>query len=506
MQYEEIKQLGRVLSINHLLSSFELETLNRENICESIFKKEINEIKKKTVLAVVGAGASSHANMPLGKDAIGILKSKFRINPEALQYTLDELESVYRFDSTTFETNLLAFSKYRSNNLLDELNAMYCHRYFPIFCYEILAHLLKHRFIDVIINFNFDEFLDQSIDDEVGIDEYYKIISDGDCPEHLLSNDFSENYEEKPDLPVYIKPHGTASHKSTLRFTREDYFKMPIDIRTLLDNLLIKPNLPLVLICIGFDMQSFEFNHIIKSPPKGSEIYYINKNKPKPEPKLDKYKEYYVEVDKKNDLNSIIKSLWSEISGLFKQNYKPRSIDRHLILSSIFKDYDTDTPRKKHLKRKYFLNRTKIELLLAAAKSKGLINMNEVAGDRCGKYYDLYQKEVIHTKKAKAFVDIFKEFNFVEAEYGFELFRLKTEMKDNNKFDTDKIIIGKKEFDRWINEIGHLLQDIFDEQNPKLLAEKGLVKNISNYFINLYNPEDTEIRICKNTIYHCCPK
>ena len=504
MESKIIKQLSKILSLNHLLSSIDLETLNREDIWGSILNKDINDnIKKRTIVVVVGAGASSYGNMPLGKDAIEILKNKFRINPEAFQYTLDELESVYRFDRTTFETNLLAFSKFRPNSLLDELNRMYSHRYFPIFCYEMLAHLLKHRFIDVIINFNFDEFLDQSIDDEVGIDEYYKIIFDGDCPEHFLSKDSSDDYEEKPDLPVYIKPHGTASHKSTLRFTREDYFRLPKDIRILLDNLLIKPNLPLILICIGFNMQSFEFNHMIKNLPRGSEIYYINKSKPEPEPKLHIDKTYHIKVNDKNDLNSIIKNLWDEISELFKQNYKPRSIDRHLILSSMFKDYNTDTPRKKPLKRKYFLNRTKIELLISAAKSKGLINMSEVARGRCGKYYDLYQKEAMHTsRRAKSFANIFQEFNFVEAEYGFELFRLKTEMKEDSKFDMNKLIMRKKEFDRWVKKIGPLLQNIFDEQNPKIQRDKDLSKNIGDYFRNLYNPEDTEIRICKNTIYN----
>ncbi len=46
------------------------------------------------------------------------------------------------------------------------------------------------------------------------------IYSDGHCP---------EDYEEitqnngKLNRPIYIKPHGTISHLSTLRFTREDF-------------------------------------------------------------------------------------------------------------------------------------------------------------------------------------------------------------------------------------------------------------------------------------------
>ena len=41
-------------------------------------------------------------------------------------------------------------------------------RYYPGLAYEILAHLMKHGFIDAIINFNFDEVLDQAIEDELG--------------------------------------------------------------------------------------------------------------------------------------------------------------------------------------------------------------------------------------------------------------------------------------------------------------------------------------------------
>ncbi|MBK7939692.1 MAG: hypothetical protein IPJ82_22550 [Lewinellaceae bacterium] len=80
-----------------------------------------------------------------------------------------------------FESYLLLMTKFfREQDVRKALQEMFNVRYAPCLFYEIAAHLFKHRFFDVIINFNFDELLDQSIREEMGVADY-KIISDGDC-------------------------------------------------------------------------------------------------------------------------------------------------------------------------------------------------------------------------------------------------------------------------------------------------------------------------------------
>ena len=501
---EHIERLGTLLAQNHVLSSIDIETLNQEKNWEKILCME-HEIKSRTVAVVVGAGASINAGMPLGIEALNKLRKKFKINEEAFEYTLSELESVYEYERNTFETNLLAFNRFRPNILLDELKNMYAHRYYPIFCYEILAHLLKHRFVDVIINFNFDEFLDQSIEDEVGTDEYYKIISDGDCPEHLLYTDPSAEDGEKPDLPIYIKPHGTASHKSTLRFTREDYFRLPTDIKRLIKNLLIKPNTPLILISVGFNMQSFEFNEIIKEQSMGSEIFYINKSEPKIQPPIESFDKKLIKIDEKNDIDAVFNQLWESTCRPFKDTYKPRSIDRHKILSSIFRKYcdfsNNLNKQKKHFKD-YCYSRTIVELLIYAAKSKGLINLSHAATNRCGTYFDLYQQVTRGYKTRKSFIDILNNFGFVEAEYGFELFQQKNKLVKEGISNSNKLIMNIEDFKAWIKQVVPKIVEIAPKVSLSFDPDPDLEKNIYQYFENLYGPEETEIRVSKNHIYN----
>lgn len=505
----EIERLGMLLAQNHVLSSIDKQTLMVGNNWKKILNnKSKEELRTRTVAVIVGAGASTQANMPLGTTTIKNLKNQFRINEEAFEYVLRELESVYEYDRTTFETNLLALNRFRPNRLLDDIQKIYLHKYYPLFCYEILSHLLKHRFVDVIINFNFDEFLDQSIEDELGIGEYYKIISDGDCPEHLLYKDPTSTDNEKPDLPIYIKPHGTASHKSTLRFTRADYFRLPTDIKNLLKNLLIKPNIPLVLISIGFNMQSFEFNEIIRKPPAKSEIFYINLCEPFIKSPLENYKKNLIEVSEqkgKNDLDAVIKKLWESTSNTFTKNYKPRSIDRHNILKSVFKKYenfDQDPSPKKHFNINYFLNRTIIEFLIYAAKSKGLINLSHAATSRCGTYYDLYQRKMGNSTKTKSFIEILDNFDFSETEYGFELFQLKDTSGSEKSDAQTNLIVGPKHFEAWIKHIMPLIHEISRKVSPKTEMDAETKKELFTSFYNLYGPEETEIRVSKNNLYN----
>lgn len=240
--------------------------------------------------------------------------------------------------------------------------------------YSIIAHLFKNRFIDIIINFNFDELLDRAIDEELGHTGYDKILSDGDCkPIKDISID------KRLRQPLYIKPHGTASHKSTLRFTKNQYHELPLDMRNFIGDLIScekeEPDRPVNLITMGFNMESIEFNEILanKLNPKSSifNIFFHSPNtdfKREAKKVYDKVKgifsfdnnidspnifligsEFYSEgsysfntSDKINlrsedcSLGNFSKILFENILRFFNQLYEPRNIHKHNLLSNIF--------------------------------------------------------------------------------------------------------------------------------------------------------------------------
>ncbi|MDO5972054.1 SIR2 family protein [Flavivirga aquimarina] len=280
--------------------------------------------------------------------------------------------------SLSLLTNFLPVSKIRAL-----IKDTYDYRYSPTLFYEIVAHLFKHRFIDIIINFNFDELLDQAIEDEIGDGGFDKIISDGDCKP--LDQLFLEGRLRQP---LYIKPHGTVSHKSTLRFTKDHYHELPLDMREFLEEIFaavdgdIKKKIN--LITVGFKMESIEFNEILKKNlPLNSQIFSFYYEKEvgvsKAEKEVDDKYEYNkgiiinlfkdkvshtpkiylighefflknlneINLSENNNLNiglDVTKTslgntfhvLFEILSSYFTHKYKPRQIYKHLLIAEIF--------------------------------------------------------------------------------------------------------------------------------------------------------------------------
>ncbi|MFL6231627.1 MAG: hypothetical protein ACJ76N_00675 [Thermoanaerobaculia bacterium] len=80
----------------------------------------------------------------------------------------------------------------------------------PQLGYELVAHFLRHRFIDHVVNFNWDEILDRAIADELGPSGYERVLP-GDRT--------SSSAESREQPPRHFKLHGTASSPGSLRFT-----------------------------------------------------------------------------------------------------------------------------------------------------------------------------------------------------------------------------------------------------------------------------------------------
>jgi SIR2-like domain len=395
---KKFHDLALRMAQNHIYLSVRNE--NYFTAARSFLKKTPRSIPSK-IVAVVGAGASNDAcGLPTGAEAADRLINAFVsggiVKRELIMDEIHRITVEYRLEQGDFEAALLALSKFDQKTVLHELNAIYNRRHYPSLTYEILAHLLKHRFIDAIVNFNFDELLDQAIDDELGRYGYYRVISDGDCPDNIDSwKDDKDKPKERFKFPLYIKPHGTASHKSTMRFTRSSYSLLPIDLVRLLESLFAGP---VDVIVVGHAMQSVEFNDILTRSDGGMHFYTIGHTRPKLRVagRTQKWDmEFFDSQSVRGGLDSCIEVITKRVEDMFKDGFKPRSISRHKLISKLFKrkavlGEDTVSRDKQH--DIYLRDRIYVEIALAISKAKGFISLEHLVRGRAGQYFRLLRR------------------------------------------------------------------------------------------------------------------
>lgn len=368
------------------------------------------------------------------------------------------IRSIYRVDERVdFETSLNILSNILPvAQIRRSIQKLYQVRHGPTLFYHIVAHLFKHRFIDIIINFNFDELLDQILDEELASNSYDKILSDGDC---RLKKDVVQF--DRLRQPLYIKPHGTASHKSSMRFTKDHYHELPIDMRNFIRGLLNsnEENLSkkLNLITVGFELKSIEFNELLNETlNKDSQIFsFIWHDQTKDDFKLEKmvsgriadleaiFEEeqrptlYLIaHEDFKNieygklrstkgthmsqfspSLDNTFVKLYDHIYSLFGDHFKPRGIYKHIAISKIFGNRVfwnlTKYPIKHALPHwtkideepcrhpkgyfhssEYYKDRLLVEILISATNNQGKIDPYVLMDGTLGRFYEAYY----HTK------------------------------------------------------------------------------------------------------------
>ncbi len=408
-------------------------------------------------IVIVGAGASHNAcgEIKLAKQAGEHLLGQFSKIKDLIDGEIKSLSRIYQLKEEDFETKLLAINKFYPKDLKRELKELYDHRYYPSLTYEIIAHLFKHRFIDAIVNFNFDEILDRAIEDELQPYEYDKIISDGDYDQLDTTSEIGLK------RPIYIKPHGTISHESTLRFTRVDYFLMPQGIESALIELikahvnLVNTQVPVNLIVVGYNMQSAEFNHILQDNlPNNSRIFHLTPEKLAesvlPDWQKEKGIKYihssefpYTGIEKESyNLDGVMHRLWNDISDNFETRFKPRGIDRHILLTKLFQS--NDLKHSKEQIHQYIQDRTFFEFALSLFKYKGFMSVVQLSEDRFGKYLNLYRKNSPNATVLD-FIDKFKISDFA---YGKKAFRMHENGNEN------ALILNKNQFDEFINDKG----------------------------------------------------
>jgi len=362
------------------------------------------------VVAVVGAGAS-HPMESIADELADQLEEELDPNSDDRKVELDRLENVFGLDPNHFETRLTAICRTpeAERKVRERISERYRHRHPSLLTYELLAHLLHHRFLDAIVSFNFDELLDQAIEDELGPNEYTRVVTERDCRPEVPTG-----------TPLYVKMHGTASEPDSLRFTRERYYWTPKSIVELVEREFDVEHL--VLVNVGFRLASFDFQYLLRKPNQ-LRIYHLDprplatevegeietqRQRERERQKVQRPATYdEAEVfdfsqhdpkDKREADESFLPTLMGQVIDALKKRCEAddsgpaawRSTLRHKAVVEILQSAPIETPEQYAA---YLRRRTILELAFAAARGRGVLAIASMVDDRCGRYYDLYKRE-----------------------------------------------------------------------------------------------------------------
>jgi hypothetical protein len=200
------------------------------------FAKSLFSDKDTKILTIWGAGASVPCGVPSGKyimedmkrvlsQAIKTEKFKKIFGKKSQKITYDIINNKINFE----EVLLIYESFYGEEELYKRLINNYIKPhikgktppYFPSFSHEYFAHLIQGGFFKYTITTNFDEILENVIEDEIGPERIRTISSLSDF-ERLCNTEFQEwdTYFNLQKIDSYLfKPHGTISKAITLRHT-----------------------------------------------------------------------------------------------------------------------------------------------------------------------------------------------------------------------------------------------------------------------------------------------
>lgn len=408
------------LEVRHQLitqgrAGFDIELVEREMRC----------------IAVVGAGASA-AVLKRSNELADELEAEFgRDDAE-----LERLRLVNNLDVVDFEARLVALSKSppAERKVREKIAEIYGARYPSLLGYELLAHLLKHRFFDAIITFNFDELLDQSLDDEMDQNEYVRVVSERDCGEDVIADPGAPGY-----VPLYVKLHGTASEPESLRYTPQSYYALPPKILNVVRNLLRCEHC--VIANIGSNLGSFDFQRLLRIP-RDLDVFNLS-FEPVPASVVRKIESERAEAEAEDEDrgNASLPSseappdtahedsssaqpadpdwlldcnaweeksdyLMSQLASTIKQTARDasdglvdfRSVRRHETLAqllgpdSLHRGWLEDPEWARREWTEYCRRRTILELAFAGAKARGLMSMVPLTSDRPARYYERYRQ------------------------------------------------------------------------------------------------------------------
>lgn len=310
----------------------------------------------------------------------------------------------------------------------------------PQLGYELIAHLLRHRFVDHVVSFNWDEILDRAIDDEIGEDGYEKILP--------AARSQRSGMERR--VPRLFKLHGTATSPDSLRFTTAETGLLSLGIMELLDEALfgikvdesLDPSDRCHLVSFGYGLSDPDFvNYIVARWDRFERITVVRQSASYPEEIRRlfcmRYKEerFWEEELRKRKVvvvstaalsvvdnsgrweplvDHLLWSLWELIKKdkrIVTGELRLTPAARHILLGTYFaprhdvvvlplKSDPTDYRSERGRLFEYSeIKRLRIEFMLHVMKSNGMINLSPMGRDprisgalhRAGNARTLYQ-------------------------------------------------------------------------------------------------------------------
>lgn len=433
-----LKRLAGNLALNLVDVSSKIgDNLPYENILsdENLWgeRSKAKVVQRERFVVITGAGASNAATpkskqMPSSKD--GIVRIRDAYKGSVLQKLITEKiadlsESFEDTEHPSFELQMRALISFSPEIAIRELRKICGFKHAPSLVYEILAHLLKHRFVDAIINFNYDELLDNAIQEELpNPGDFQFIYTAGHCQQKLEDLYIDNRIKH----PIYIKCHGTISHPNSMRFTEKNAFTIEQAIQRHIDDLFMgkvpeahdheQQELPLNLIIFGFSMNNGVFNQIIQkvNALKNENItFWIFDRDPDTieerihqmvSPKFgkrNKIKVEKIELGHHGGMKEELKQLWKKTCASFRKPYKPKSIARHELVSLIFagispldfinpNSQSIENNLRSKLVKEYYFDRLLVEIGIILLQSDGVIHLRQITGSRAGKMYAQFKK------------------------------------------------------------------------------------------------------------------
>lgn len=354
-----------------------------------------------------------------------------------------------------FEGRLYVLEQlYPPKRVREALNNVVYYRHFPNRTYEMMAHMFKHRFIDVVVNLNFDELLDNSIDDEVGDGTILKITPNSVAfdGEDLFTHNRLRN-------PVYIKPHGTASQFASMAYTDAQYIQMNDSMKQMLLKVFrgasgesVADHTPIInIMVVGYafldiDLRSILFEAIKDNPGEFNLFFWSRDAKPRFANLGKAYAEYrtdlewnadmkkadvdaarvkwtadwdkrvqlreikYVEEDR-NQFDMDFVDLYRCINDKFSIPFALGNPSRHILLTDLFTKRYIETlhtnlqarrgkPEElRHQLATFYHHRVLYHVVYDFFKHNGTVPFSVLQGERAGSYYEKYLENQLGEKR-----------------------------------------------------------------------------------------------------------
>jgi hypothetical protein len=285
-----------------------------------------------------------------------------------------------------------------------------------------------------------------------------------------------------------------------MRFTREAYFLLPEAISRLLSECLTRT--PVILLSLGFGMQSVEFSDILRRAAERTDIEVLaidldDRVAARFPSAIPEYKRVFCRPPK-GGLGSLLDDIWQDVEKRFIDRGLVRGIDRHRLLSLLFKDRpvaaQSENERGDDLVN-YLKDRTLIELALAVAKAKGFVNVGLLDGSRAGRYLRHY---IDSTNARRETIYAFcNNIGLRKVGYSRDAMRLVTGAGDPSQ--PTELIIGPNEWqvarqklcERVVDALSPGRQRIARTPEGKAALDDVLQKMYSGQEVEVYSPRDS---------------